>query len=319
MRINEFGIRIDSLELLLSMLNDTYMPNNRIDSYIYSEVKEWIHYFGNPEINYIYFGSEFCGNRIPSISEWENVALFCVQHGKTLVMVMPPTDIRSEETAIHIIRAITEQYDSVDIEVEVNDFGLLERLTQSKMQSNTTIRLGRVLDKTFHDSRLSDQESASIFGGSRIKWSEDTQLLSTMTRQVLYRYTVSGIDMDIPTIISMLKTKERDDCFSIGLFVPYSYCTTGGLCQMHNIDIPTEHKFDIRNQECTQFCRQYYESLKTRSKNQIATNNVGRFEITEMSSYRVGNTIFYLRNASPMMLIDAKCIDRVIFEPKLTI
>lgn len=314
MKIKEFALRIDSAELLKGLLTNTYSPKNQLDSAVYSDMQKWMMHVGNPEINYIYYGSEFCAYRNPSIKEWKKVADLCLRYEKTLVMLIPPMNVQSEKTIMDLIHKISLQYCLLKIEIVVNDFGVLEQLNCSNVRGHISIRLGRVLDKTFHDSRVSDREMSNIFSKSKIRWHEDLRWLSTMTAQVLGRYPVTGIDMDIPSVASMCMSKRHDERYSVGIFVPYSYCTTGGLCQMQNIGMPSERKFDIQHLSCAQSCRQYYEILR---KKCAAPMDI--YEDTESISYRLGNTIFYLREIALDAIVNAKSVDRLIFEPKLMI
>lgn len=311
MKIKEFALRIDSAELLEELLANTYLPKNPINASAYSEMRKWMLHAGNPEIGYVYYGSEFCAYRIPSVKEWKEIADLCLHYGKTLVMLIPPMNVRAEKTIMDLIHEITSQYGSLKIEIAVNDFGVMEQLACSNIRENISIRLGRVLDKTFHDSRASDREMSDIFSKSKIRWYEDLCWLPAMTARVLNRYSVTGVDIDIPSIPSMCMSKQHDNRYSVGIFVPYSYCTTGGLCQMQNIGIPSERKFDIQQLSCMQSCRRYYEILR---KKCIASTNI--CESTESISYRFGNTIFYLRETGPDMIVNAGSVDRLIFEPK---
>lgn len=314
MKIKEFALRIDSAELLEELLTSTCSQKNHVDAAIYSRMQEWLQCAGNPEINYVYYGSEFCAFRTPSVEEWVKVSKICLRYGKTLVMLIPPMNIRSEKTILDLIRRIKAQFGSLKIEIAVNDFGVMEQLTCSNIKDHISIRLGRVLDKTFHDSRMNDREMSDIFSKSKIRWYEDSHWLPEMTTHMLDRYPVTGIDMDIPPIASMCMSKQHDERHSIGIFVPYSYCTTGGLCQMQNIDIPSEQKFNIQHFSCTQSCRQYYEVLQKK-----CAPSMDYCENTESTSYRLGNTIFYLRETHPDTIVNAGSIDRLIFEPKLMI
>ena len=93
----EYGLRVNSVDLLRALLYRTYTPKNNIDNIIYVKMKSWREQAGNPPINYIYYGSEFCAYRSPSINEWAEVADICLQFNKILVMIIPPMNVHLEK------------------------------------------------------------------------------------------------------------------------------------------------------------------------------------------------------------------------------
>ena len=89
------------------------------------------------------------------------------------------------------------------IEIVVNDFGVLEQLNSSNLSNNITIRVGRVLDKSFHDIRVNSYILSDIFSKSKVKWYDNILFFSNMTEQLLKRYHVTGVDIDIPSTLLM--------------------------------------------------------------------------------------------------------------------
>ena len=92
MLIHEFGIRVDSLELLEDILNGSYRPENSADKAVYEEMNRWLECFEKPRIDYVYYGSEFCNKRFPAAQEWREMVSFCAEQNKVLVMVIPQAD-----------------------------------------------------------------------------------------------------------------------------------------------------------------------------------------------------------------------------------
>lgn len=320
--MGEFGIRVDSLKLLKDILNGSYRPENQADKAVYEEMNRWTECLENPRIDYIYYGSEFCNKRFPSIQEWQEMASFCVEQNKVLVMVIPQAKDEIVEKVLNIITSFYRKYQLNNFEILVNDFGILEKINQiSYFKDNITVRLGRVLDKTYHDGRLNDQEQMRLYKDCKVKWSDDQTWVPEIAKRVLRRYPVNGIDIDIPSISSMCSTKKDDSEYSVGMFVPYSYTTTGGICLMQNIGIPCERKFSSLDENCQKKCLEYIQKMKKKVID-IHDDNPGvnnGYNMRDIVMYRVGNTVFYIRNCNPEAIVTTGNIRRIIFEPKLMI
>lgn len=297
MSIKEFGIRVDSIHLLEQVLDRTFHPKNETDQLVYSKMKEWSEICGNPLFKYVYYGSEFCGKRFPNLKEWKEIASFCQKHDKVLVMLFPPADDEITEKAKRIVWDFYDSYRLDNFEIVVNDYGILEALHSIPLlKEKFVIRLGRVLDKTYHDGRLDDREMTCMYENCRLKWTEDKDWIPILTRKVLHRYPVQGIDVDIPFLPAMCEIKEESE-YSIGMFVPYSYTTTGGICQMRQIGVPYGDKFDSRYDACKKNCMLYYEKLQKRVIDIHGENQGLRYGslYKNIILYRIGNTVFYIR------------------------
>ncbi len=321
MSIKEFGIRVDSINLLEEVLNRTFRPKSETNQLVYSKMLEWLETCGNPIFKYVYYGSEFCSKRFPSVNEWKEMASFCQKHNKVLVMMFPPADDETTKKAKDIVCDFNDSYKLKNIEIVVNDFGILEALNCiPSLKGKLVIRLGRVLDKTYHDGRLDDREILCMYENCRVKWTEDKDWIPMLTRKVLHRYPVRGIDVDIPFLPAMCEIKKESE-YSIGMFIPYSYTTTGGICQMRQIGVPYGEKFDSRHAECKRNCIKYYEKLQKRVIDIHRENQELRYGslYKNITLYRIGNTVFYIRQCSPQLAQNVISVDRLIFEPKMMI
>lgn len=309
----KIALRIDSATTLEKILKNEYLPQNNADKEIMQQLDRWMQVANNSIIEYIYFGSEFCEYRIPKKNEWNEVANLCMLYHKTLSIVIPPLSVRTEKTIINLIQEILTKYKELKVEVVVNDFGALEQLNRIAISNDISIRLGRVLDKTFHDSRLNEKDIIDIFGNAKYKWFDGLPWLSTMLKNIYRRYHVEGCDIDVPSVFSTIPSDISVDGYSFGIFIPYSYSTTGGICQMKNMDLSPISKFDAAQNFCTKKCCNYYELLE-KSDSTLKGYYVGQGK----RAYRIGNTIFYLReDIEPEMIFDCKWVDRIILSPKL--
>lgn len=318
----EYGIRIDSIKQYQDILNETYEPHNSMDKMVYAKMREWFHACGEPELKYLYLGSEFCGKRFPILEEWRKAMMYCLIEKKTLVMTVPVMDNRLLERVIQYLYVLDQEFDLRYLEIEVNDYGLLHRLSKKeKFNFMPKIRLGRLLDKSFHDGRMDERETLRLYQNCKIKWTEDEHWVPEAVKKVFYRYPISGIDMDIPTGSLKNKMSSDEEGYSIGLFVPYSYVTTGGICQMQNVGRPVDKKFNNNDESCNKKCVELYEIMKKRVIDIHEENpKLGNgYILRNIMLYRVGNTVFYMRENHPNDIIKQGKIKRIIFEPKFCV
>lgn len=310
----EFGVRIDCLENLENILQHSFLPANKTDLTIYNEMLKWMCLFQKVNIKYIYFGSEFCNKKSFSIFEWKKVASFCEENNKILSMVFPPQDDFTILRTISIIDKICSEYINLRIEVVVNDYGLLQAINDQLDIRLKNVRIGRILDKTYHDARLREEDLIQLYTNCNMKWYENSSLISEMKKRIYNRYSISGIDIDIPSISSALK-KIDEDSFDIGMFVPYSFTTSGGICKMQNIDIEGCYKFHNYKKICNKKCSNFCETMK---KKVIDVNLFDDKKYRNIEVYGKGNTIFYIPICNNDGIDNIK-INRIIFEPYLMI
>ena len=147
---------------------------------------------------------------------------------------------------------------------------MLSSIERAKLADSFNIRIGRILDKTFHDSRISEKGSLVLFQNANTRWYEDQQRIPKMILKVLSRYNVVGMDIDLPIITPVKSCFEHS--MSRGIFVTYSYTTTGIVCQMQNIDRPASEKFNISEYRCSRSCEKYYELLTTERYSVVSGN-----------------------------------------------
>lgn len=90
---------------------------------------------------------------------------------------------------------------------------------------------------------------------------------------------------------------------------------------MRQIGVPYGEKFDSRHVECKRNCIKYYEKLQKRVIDIHRENQELRYGslYKNITLYRIGNTVFYIRQCSPQLAQNVISVDRLIFEPKMMI
>lgn len=314
----EFGIKVDSSQMLEDILKGEYVPKNDSDKKLLDFTRQWYEKFGCPEFSYVYYGSEFCSKRFPNLKEILDIIKVCKKNKKKLVLLCPAGDDLFVSTCIDIIEKLESDLLDFELELEINDYGLLYRLNKmGNVFGHVKYRGGRLLDKSFHDGRIDGRELQRLHKKSEFKWYEDDSWLSENMAKVFLKNNLIGFDLDVP--VGGVVSKKNNRTLDIGVFVPYSYITTGGICMMKNLDKPILKKFDCSDNNCSQKCRKYYEVMKKRIID-IHEENLkldDGYNLRDIVMYRVGNTIFYLREDETESILLSNSIGRVIFEPKL--
>lgn len=311
----EFGVKVDSSQMLEDILKGQYVPQSDSDKKLLDITRQWYEKLGSPEFDYVYYGSEFCAKRFPNLSQILDVINVCKGNKKKLVLLCPAGDDLFVNTCIDIIEKLESVLVDYELELEINDYGLLYRLNKKNLRY-IKYRGGRLLDKSFHDGRLDSRELQRLYQKSKIKWYEDDSWLSENMAKVFSKNNLFGFDLDVPA--GGVTSKKNNRTLDIGVFVPYSYITTGGICMMKNLDKPIFEKFNCSDDSCSQKCRKYYEIMKKRIID-IHEENLkldDGYNLRDIILYRVGNTIFYVREDETESILLSKSIGRVVFEPK---
>ena len=311
----EFGVKVDSSQMLEDILKGQYAPQNDSDKKLLDITRQWYAKLGCPEFGYVYYGSEFCARHFPNLNQILDIINVCKENKKKLVLLCPTGDDLFVNTCIDIIEKLESVLFDFELELEINDYGLLYRLNKKDLR-HIKYRGGRLLDKSFHDGRLDSRELQRLYQKSKIKWYEDDSWISENTAKVFWKNNLSGFDLDVPA--GGVTSKKDNRTLNIGVFVPYSYITTGGICMMKNLDKPILEKFDCSDDRCSQKCRKYYEIMKKRIID-IHEENLkldDGYTLRDIIMYRVGNTIFYVREDETESILLSNSIGRVVFEPK---
>ncbi len=222
----------------------------------------------------VYYGNEFCEERIPRRSELEASCRAVREAGLPLTFLTPP--VSDEGCDILSDRLSRLQNGSPRAEVVVNDWGVL-RLLHEAFPSLVPV-LGRLLNKFLRDPR-----TTARYGGDKAPAALRRSSLSISAyRRLLARYGVKRSELD--NLYQGIDLDFRALGMEASLYVPFGYVTTGRICMLGNLHLPPEKKFATPCGPCPQPCLRVEVDLTERE----AGANGDAQTFTQR-----GNTIFY--------------------------
>lgn len=299
----ETGIIIDDIkqyELFIKQLNEN---ETKID---FCRI---IH--KNP-VKYIYYGQEFCQYRLPSLEEIKYVVKYCTDNGLEFVLVTPPLT----DYGIRICRKYIEYFISIEMkcDIVINDVGLLNYINKIDYKGN--IIFGRILEKSIHETRLTDLEEQQYYSPKGYEYIKSLALQSKNYEALFEKERVSRIEYD------GRKTIDRGLGLKVDYIYPTEYLTTGRMCLFRVASQKPEDKF-LLNDNCQKLCKNNYEILSKMTSYYKIDSSKRR--IREMRVLRKGNTLFHIHSTLSIeesverLIIDLVSIyDTIFFKSEIS-
>lgn len=255
----------------------------------------------------IYFGSEFCQYRIPTLEDVQKAYEIVTGYGYEFSFVTSYVPESGMQQLLTIFSWLNQQ--ETGVEVVVNDWGICYSI--AKNYPNLIIVVGRLLNKMIRDPRVAHlynqkaapQKAKSIFMNSAFE--------APYFQQFLQRYNVSRIEYD-SFIQPIQQTKEREGMPS-SLYLGYGVIATGRSCLVGTLHKPSEEKFkgDVQcKQQCTKYVAQMHNTRPT----------LGQLPVKTMQK---GNTAFYQQDEELMRKglewANEMNVSRIIISPKIPV
>jgi len=227
----------------------------------------------------IYFGSEFCPHRIPTINDLDDIISFCEDHGKVFTLVTPYLS----EDAVGKVKMLLNflHYMRKYPEILISDWGMLHYIPEN-FGMNFSLVLGRILAKQKTGPRIEflKDERPSEYLSSKKSHIDIPAFLRFLKNRGINRIEldipIQGIDIEIPENLDI----------SVSLYYPYAYISTTRRCP-----IRVTGKCDC---QCNYF--------------ELSSKNM------PVKLYTRGNTVFFKHNKLPK-IPDKLRYDRLVFEP----
>ncbi|OQA90484.1 MAG: hypothetical protein BWY26_01417 [Elusimicrobia bacterium ADurb.Bin231] len=263
----------------------------------------------NLKFNRVYFGAEFCQCLIPSLEHLTRIKKLCEKKELKFTFVTPyVTDF-----GIKQLVPIFSYLNSCDenIEVVVNDYGILNLI--SRDYPRLLPILGRCMNKMERDPRFAKKLPAGMIPGQLRVWQE-TCLTLPYYKRILGEMGVKRFEFDI--VPQGIKTDFSGSGFSASLYYPWTFVTTGRVCETGSLSLEDSKKFRL-DVSCAKECREYFAYWVTppcECNNKCETKSAKSSYI-----FQVGNTIFMLCEAPADVLRElfSRGFDRVVYEPGL--
>ncbi|MBE6048016.1 MAG: hypothetical protein E7213_06390 [Clostridium sp.] len=219
--------------------------------------------------NRIYFGEEFCQNRLQQPQDFELVQKAVKERGKKLTLVFPYLTDEGIEKLDEILKVIN--LNEKELEIVANDWGTVYHLR--KLYKDINIIPGRLLNKIRRDPRIKsaekflDEKTYNIFRSSN--------LLTDSSLKFLKSQKVKAIEFDYP--MQGLNLKDTD--LSYYVHFPIGYISTGRHCIFNPSVFKSGHDYKCNAKLC--------EKVTLKEENSAFSTRV----------YQKGNTVFYYNNS----------------------
>lgn len=324
----ELAIYISNIKQLiwlneLEVLNDNEMNFDCFDGDI-SILKE----LDSIKLKRIYFGNEFCENLIPSIDEIRKIRKIVRKKNLSLTLVTPTVTDKGMKKLKDIFSYLDNFKEK--LEVSINDYGVLHLINNdykkftcilgrkinklkrmpryAKKWSNLPPLYEKSLDKIFNKENA-DVNLYSIKNILNLTDKQVEALRKCSTEVEIYKkflteIGINRIELDlIPQGIDMDFTKTN---IRATLYYPWSYITTGRVCEMGSMHLPITEKFKPGG-KCNKECQKYYAKWKS------------DYPYISQNLVSAGNTVFMKAELSNQMLefYYKRGFNRIVYEPIL--
>lgn len=239
--------------------------------------------------DYIYYGSEFCMEKIARLLCLDKVINYCEKYDKTLCYLTPFVPEANYTYFLSVIEKIAKS--AIRIEVIVNDYGMLRKLHED-YKDRFVLTYGRLLNRKKKSPTI-----MNLFG----KFNEDSQeALQTNAINNTYSYRILeqfGINNLIYENVYQGNRLDAECSFQMQLMFPYVQISTSRKCfgTCLNSDAP------FVNESCDGSCnRKRYVLYNEHIKQEVIL---------------CGNTIMYKNEEVPA---DLESYSRIIINERIS-
>lgn len=301
----EIGIHIPSVRFLSALETlDKKFPNiEGIDSEgeMFSYCPElWVkRLFANVKdfgpVTRLYFGNEFCQRLIPGLEDIKEALGTAAERKLKFTLVTPYVTDAGIDKLEPLFKYLND-LNSKDIEVVVNDPGTMDMIVEYK---NITPVLGRLKDPMKRMARFVNQMPQLTAPQQEALSSSDITI--ELYQKFLLDMGFSRVEMDL--VPQGIKINFNNLPLKASFYYPWTYITTGRICEMGSLNQEDNEKFTVYN-PCQKECQKYYASWFTEFPG--ASNKIFAF----------GNTVFMLCEAPKALLkkyVD-QGFDRIVYQ-----
>lgn len=219
--------------------------------------------------NRIYFGEEFCENRLQEPEDFKAVQQIVKGRNKALTCVFPYLTDKGINKLDETLELI--DVDNEGLEIVANDWGTVYHLR--RLYPNINVIPGRLLNKIKRDPRIKsaeeflDEKAYDIF--------KNSNLLTNSSLKFLKSQNIKAIEFDYP--MQGLNLKETD--LNYYVHFPVGYISTGRHCIFNPSVFKSGHNYKCNAKLC--------EKVTLKEENEAFSARV----------YQKGNTVFYYNNS----------------------
>ena len=240
------------------------------------------------EYDRIYFGGEFCQQRIPTDREMERILDLAKKQEKKLTLLTPVCN----DAGIARIRDIVEKYGKLladfGFEIVINDWGVMELLNDYP-------------------------QITKVAGRSLLHYKKDPRIrkLPVIPEELKYNVAQSGYmqaflrengceRVELDNVDYLLEDIGQISEMSFSVYVPYVYVTTTRMCRMQDENIYNTTNELKPRVKCDRKCEKYMLELKNQ-------------DIGESILVR-GNTQFYYSKEQEQEWYEERNVSRIVYD-----
>jgi hypothetical protein len=230
----------------------------------------------------VYFGSEFCQYRLPSLAAVKKALAYSWHNGFEFTFASPYVHNQKFYLLLEILEDLHQTASTAgrSIEVVVNDWGVYHHVRTHF--PSLRIVIGRLLNKTIRDPRIADFYDEGNVPESARNVVRETGLFSDGFSRFLETANVVGLEFD--ELVQEHNLTQHTSPYRLTFHFPFGCVASGSACMVGFIE--TEKKAKFRGDpECKQQCQLYTFELKNR-----------KFTEMEHRIFQKGNTAFYAYN-----------------------
>lgn len=253
--------------------------------------------------NRIYFGEEFCDERIPSKKEVEEIYLWCKKMGIDFTFITGIVTVKAFTKIQKILDLLSSKREK--IEVVFSDWGIMN-IIRKKRYTNLIPILGRLLVKRkipvmYIDTKpkinlqLIPPEKSEIIWRKQVEVLRGTNLSVEDYRQFLKEKGINRIEIDpVPYGINL----KKEWGFKFSLYFPFSYVTGGRICALAGLKQPYKIRY-VNDEPCFKLCNNFYLRLFYKGGGNL---------------YQIGNSIFLENRSFIGSFLKNKLFDRLVIQ-----
>lgn len=224
-----------------------------------------IHKYATKDYSRIYFGEEFCQNRIQEVEDFKKAQEMASELHMYLTLVFPYVIDSGIVEIDDILNELNLEIEG--LEIVVNDWGTAYHIR--KKYPKLTVIAGRLLNKIKRDPRIKSVEK--FLDEEVYNFYRSSNLLTNSSIRFLKEMGIKDVEFDCP--MQGINLEKSDLKYSVHF--PFGYITTTRLC----INNPATY-VKGKQYKCTaKLC----EKIILKEENSAFSAKV----------YQVGNTVFY--------------------------
>ncbi len=229
----------------------------------------------------VYFGSEFCIERLPSIADLHALISFCGNNGKEFTLLTPYLPEEGIAKVEKLLDSLHKR--GIHPEILISDWGMLHFIPE-KFGDKFPLVLGRIAAKQKTGPRV---ELIKDIRPAAYESSKKSHIDIPPFIHFLKQKGVNRIDLDMP-LQGIDITLPENSKISLSINYPYSYISTTRRCPIRE------------SGACD--CSENFLRLSSAQM--------------PVPLYNRGNTVFF-RHEEPLKIPSLPQLNRIIFEPEV--